>query len=400
MSFKKFSKGEVFHNTVVAYPEFEFFIYNHNTYINRESAKSGDFSNNINHVPQGFISLHEINVNRPSDSLVYPFITKDGARTAFRTITTSNFQDTAQFAFGDTISGSYPLSASISRIYIPNGTDIGSVEVPAHNNKKYIRSLRSAIELGGNLGSSFDYSKYNTSKVNLIEIPSIFYGSSIKRGSVRLDYHVTGTLLSRLEDTKKNGELIQTMGAQSGSVAGIVLYEYGICLLTGSWDLETDSSSQDYYFDASTLSNPQWINFGSGMREPVPAASKSGAQAVSSDASYLIKIEGTNKIPTLTMLAHANKGELNYSKNPTFIDYNNQLSSSIGKTSYEEHGAVIKNITKSKYENYEEDFENTTYISEIGIYDENKNLIAIAKLANPVKKTEVRDYMFKLRLDF
>ena len=400
MSFKKFSKDQVFHNTVVTYPEFEFFVYNHKTYINRESEKQGDFSNTINHIPQGFVSLHELNVNRPSDKLIYPFITKEGARTAFRTVSTSDFQDSSQFVFGDVISGSYPLSASAGRIYIPNGTDIGTLAIPPHSNKKYIRSLRSAIELCGNLSDNFKYEKYNTSKVNLIEIPSIFYGSGIRKGSVKLDYYITGTLLSRLQDTKKNGELIQTMGSQSGSVAGIVLYDYGICLLTGSWDLETHADSQDYYFDASTLSNPQWINFGSGMREPVAGAYKSGAQGLSTTSSYLVKVEGTNKIPTLTMLAHAEKGELNYSKNPTFVDFNNQLTSSINKSSYVETGGNIKNIKKSKYENHEEDFENTTYISQIGIYDENKQLIAIAKLANPVKKTEVRDYMFKLRLDF
>ena len=124
MSHKKFEKNDVFHNVVVTHPEYQFFVYNQNVYTNRESAVDGDFSNKIKHVPQGHISLHEINVNRPSGSLVYPFITKDGARTAFRTISTSNFQDSSQFSFGDTITGSYPLSASISRIYIPSGTDV------------------------------------------------------------------------------------------------------------------------------------------------------------------------------------------------------------------------------------------------------------------------------------
>ena len=35
-----------------------------------------------------------------------------------------------------------------------------------------------------------------------------------------------------------------------------------------------------------------------------------------------------------------------------------------------------------------------------GYHDKDKNLIAIAKFANPVKKTEARDLLFKLRLDF
>ena len=37
---------------------------------------------------------------------------------------------------------------------------------------------------------------------------------------------------------------------------------------------------------------------------------------------------------------------------------------------------------------------------DVQIYDNDKNLIGIAKLATPVKKTEDRDFTFKLKLDF
>ena len=39
-------------------------------------------------------------------------------------------------------------------------------------------------------------------------------------------------------------------------------------------------------------------------------------------------------------------------------------------------------------------------INKIGLYDENKNLIAIAKVATPVRKLETDEYTFKLKLDF
>jgi len=35
----------------------------------------------------------------------------------------------------------------------------------------------------------------------------------------------------------------------------------------------------------------------------------------------------------------------------------------------------------------------------VGIYDENKNLIGIAKVATPVRKTVERDFTFKIKLD-
>ena len=44
-------------------------------------------------------------------------------------------------------------------------------------------------------------------------------------------------------------------------------------------------------------------------------------------------------------------------------------------------------------------FKKQTYISKVGIYDDQRRLIGIAKLANPVRKTEDREYTFKLKLD-
>ena len=59
----------------------------------------------------------------------------------------------------------------------------------------------------------------------------------------------------------------------------------------------------------------------------------------------------------------------------------------------------IKNIVTSSYRDHTASFQPVTYISKVGIYDENKNLIAVASLANPVRKLEDRSYTFKLKLD-
>ena len=400
---KKFKKGDIYNNTIVAYPEYEFYIHNKKTYINRESEEAGNFSNKVNHTTQGFMSLHEINVNRPSDSLVFPFVTKDGARTAFRTVTTSQFQDTSQFAFGDQINGKYPLTASVNRVYV-HKDELRNADGLITDNKKFLRALYNPIESGGYLSSYFDYQSINSVDANIIEVPSIFYGSSIRKKSVQLDYYITGTLIAQVKDTKGNGELIETIGPQKGKVAGIVLYEYGICLLTASYALSADANTKDNYFDqsgATTFSN--WLSFGSGMMESQTTAvaqTKSGADGISNKPSYLIKLEGTNKIPTITMLATANKGEMHYSNNPTFISKTDSPSPSVSSGSYSGGNSKIINITKSKYEGFAEEFENIVYISKIGIYDEEGNLLGIASLSNPIKKSEAQDLLFKLRLDF
>jgi hypothetical protein len=100
------------------------------------------------------------------------------------------------------------------------------------------------------------------------------------------------------------------------------------------------------------------------------------------------------------MLAHAEKSEFNFSSNPTFMKKSTSITGSATAKSFKEQETTIQNVKKSKFTGFEEEFENITYISKVGIYDQDKNLIAIATLANPIKKTEDKDYMIKMRLDF
>ena len=71
-----------------------------------------------------------------------------------------------------------------------------------------------------------------------------------------------------------------------------------------------------------------------------------------------------------------------------------------GTKFYIENNQVpLANTISSSFYNYEERFKHQTFISKIGIYDEKKNLIAVANLATPIKKTAERDFTFKLKLD-
>ena len=392
MYYKYFKSRDVIHSAIVTYPEYEFLINNQNVYLNRETAETGDFSNKVKHVNQGFLSLTEMNINRESDKLVTPFVVFDGSRTAYFS---SSLSDLPSIPQGSKIYGAYPMSASISRIYYDESKHVlGDV-----SNYPYIQSLKNPIELSGMLSTNLDHSQITEDDVNILGIPSIFYGSTIKRGSISLSTYITGTLAGVAQDVKKNGEMIETYGPNSGSVVGVALYEQGLLVLTAS------SGLSNYTTDHGNAgAQPSWLNFGSGISEVLFESNGSTAegsnQSVSPDVTYTVAFKGTNKIPTMTLMAHANKGEFNYSNNPTFVDYDNQVVVSSDKDYFIEKNSKAKNIKKSKYSNHEEDFENTTYISQIGVYDRNKNLIAIAKLANPVKKTEIQDYLFKLRLDF
>ena len=91
----------------------------------------------------------------------------------------------------------------------------------------------------------------------------------------------------------------------------------------------------------------------------------------------------------------------NNSTNPTFLRKGQDLVPITSSFQFKEFNETeIKILEHSPYVDPTGSFKKQTYISKIGIYDENKNLIAIAKLANPVRKTEEREYTFKMKLDF
>jgi hypothetical protein len=65
----------------------------------------------------------------------------------------------------------------------------------------------------------------------------------------------------------------------------------------------------------------------------------------------------------------------------------------------ENDSQTIKNTVSSSYEGFDAPFERQVYVSRIAIYDDDKKLVGIATLSNPVLKKEAQDLSFKLKLD-
>lgn len=319
-----------------------------------------------------------------SGSLAYPFITKDGTLNSFKTISETEFN---QFQYGDIITGSYPLSATISSDYYNTSS------------RRKLNALKNTLNYYKVLSEHYAYSSSHGDKasqdIRILSIPSIFYGSSIHKGTVDCKFYLTGTLIAELKDENKNGELIQTgpSGSNgSGSVAGCVLYKEGFVFLTGSWSLH-DSYTDNFEPGTTASISPAWKHFfttgtlGNGV-DLVPSS------------SFGFTFEGVQNIPSITMLAHAPRGEMNHSNNPTWIEYGQEATPFTSSTVYRERDNLsIKNIVEVDYTEETPPFEKTTYISKIGIYDEDRNLIAIAKVANPIKKKESDNFTFKMKLD-
>ena len=464
MPFYKFDQSDIFHNRIESHPQCNFLIYSGNIYYNSRPNFVGSFTAIVPTGSQsGSVNLYELNVDRDAKShtfdtfsdeidgnnskksLIFPFIYKDGTYTDFKTISLGNVDESSvtvwnSASYGDVLTGSYPLSASIQKEYfllnhvekastnIVTLTDDGTIlpqtdehglqlktdkgskisalqntlDYYAHISHHYVFSSASISDPRLNnlvTGSVIDWNKAEQ-EMGLLSIPSIYYGRRIKRGTVNLKYYITGTLIGELKDKNNNGELFQ-MGPEasegSGNVAGVVLYNEGFILLTGSWDLTKAASAfspahTEKYLGTSATS-PRWIDFAQTIA--------TGSHDFMPNSSWELNFSGTSYTPTMTMLAHAKKGHLNFSNNPTYIKQGQTTTPISSSVKFREQPELeIKNIVSSSYQDFTASYKRQTYISSIGIYDERRNLIGVAKVATPVKKTEERDFTFKLKLDF
>lgn len=386
----KFGQNDVFHNQIKSHPNVNLKIYDGDVYYNNIPNESGSFVSNIGGISTGKIDLYQNNVDRPVGQRIYPFITKNGSLLSFKTISNSSFN--SNFNYGDIVTGSYPLAAGISIDRIVAGAS-----------RPHITALQTTLNTNQMLSKHYSYNSSlgdkSSQEIKIISIPSIFYGSSIDKGSVSCKFYVTGVLAATLIDDKGNGELHQSFpqDGNSGSVAGVVLYKEGFILLTGSWAIHPTYTDHFDIYAPSSTSSPRWLDFGT-----TGSSTPSDLTNVAS-SSCKLEFDGTTYTPVITMFAHAPKGQLNFSNNPTFLTYgqSSSVAAHTSSTQYRESDSVeIKNIVKSNFIEPTGSFDNVTYISRIGIYDKDRNLIGTVKVSSPIRKREIDGFTFKMKLDF
>ena len=469
--FRKFGPNDIILNTMRATPRSQFFIYNSQIYYNNLPSQTFTDKKSTPQTQQvttlqradgdqktvtGFLSLYEYNIARTSGSftsdyidndgtvpMIFPYISKDSARASFKTATggdtikgmTPTFYNN-EFAFGDILTASYPQVCTVTRefIEVPSGsgtTATDSIPGSAGDYNRHYLSLKNLFNIYSVKSRHFavtsSFANKNKQIGNLIHIPSLFYGTKIRPGTLSLKWYFTGSLIGELRDTKRNGELIQVSGASAAGsyatdnnekVAGVVMYNEGFIYLTGSWALGPTAISLSISGTtaASNKKDPSWIYWGAGMNDNVtvnntknPSSGDPGLtdQANLLSASYSITFEGETKTQVMTMYAHARRGEANYSNNPTFLEYGQAEMKYTSSHVYEENPKrLMKNTVSSAYgtgavaSGYTASFQRQVYISKIGVYDKDYNLIGVASLGSPVLKKEDEDLAFKLKMDF
>ena len=409
MSHKEFGPNDIFVNRVKMHPEWDFFIYNSEVYINNSQNISGSNSGNYKGVPEGFLSLYEYNLDRTTD-FVRPFLVANSTyKTRFRkdlNNLTGEPNSTSlpwnQVLANGEVESTYRMSASITRQYLePDASTLTGLNHTSSVLKNMCLQYRTInSDFSNTLVDNLTVTPLDSlfaDDINMVNVPSIFYGSEMKKGTIDLNYYLTGTLIASAKDENQNGKLISTFGTTSGSVIGYVLYREGILFFpsASATTSSLDNSNLGIVYQGSTAASASWLYFGRGANDAWSGTNRASA-------SFSINFEGTTYKNTMTMFCHADKGELNYSNNPSHLNIEHSGSIVGFNTSdytYSDHEVGIKNIASSSFYKGEDDFRKVTYPSKVGVYDEDNNLLMTVDLARPYKKEEKDNFTFKIKYD-
>jgi hypothetical protein len=99
-----------------------------------------------------------------------------------------------------------------------------------------------------------------------------------------------------------------------------------------------------------------------------------------SGSNTFCTFQNNTKINSTLVFCRATADEFNYSSNPTYTDAN---------------GRIL--VIDETQQNVQKSF---SFVTTIGLYDANEQLLAVSKLSRPVEKNDEKDLTFRVRLDF
>jgi hypothetical protein len=257
------------------------------------------------------------------------------------------------------ISGSYPATGTISLVHCTNDSlsVVKNLYPTASNTQtRWYDNYYRPIEILHDWHSRYHpaYSVFVTStypSVRLLHIPEMFYDKQIVTGTVKLTDWTHANSGSSPYDFVDDGRGALVLSG-TRQQWGTVFYCEGLIVMlppsgSGSWIL------------------------GGGVGDL--SASYGGRQVQ-------LEFSGSHTIVTKTFMCRIHENECNCSRNPTW-----------SVTGTAQDGSLQRIRSGS---------DNTTYITSIGLYNEDYELVAVAKIAQPIRNREHDRLDIRLRMDF
>ena len=231
----------------------------------------------------------------------------------------------------------------------------------------------------GDEASNFSFNGYKPDDIYVININRARYKHNLKPAT--LDFKLTGTggSLELTDDsiTQTGSSTITNAGRQFNIVSG----SSGVTL-GSSLTQVTDSGSYGlFYPDAGfIILNPAALDHTITSLAPTTTANNDSLNHqklynhLKTGASFIVDSE--EKVSSQFYFARAKNNQFNYTTNPSFVDNNGNVNID----------SFIDNPT--------------TYITTVGLYNDNNDLVAVAKLSQPVTKDFTKEALIRVKLDY
>lgn len=163
-------------------------------------------------------------------------------------------------------------------------------------------------------------------------------------------------------------------GQNSSTPFGIVYPDAGIIVLNGK---SLDASASIYTSRGLPLSSSAYNSY---------KLYNSISGAMSSSVSNYFGGRTLETINSTIYFARVGNGEFNFSNNVTYYDSGSEQ--------------FIKPLLLASGQGNSNINRNVTYVTTVGLYNDNEELLAVAKLSKPVRKTSNSEMIIKIKLDY
>lgn len=257
-------------------------------------------------------------------------------------------------------------------------TNITSLSSQNEKIKTY-RSFASALL--GNKDAVFNINGTSQSECFFVIFKRNIHKDELKKGSVAFtintDLAQSGRAQFSASDDGAVSAFKQGVGGDyaplfisgsSGTEVGQVWYNAGVAVLPSSaiWSSSTTQNGVAAWSGTMALRNAQFSSsidsLVDGLREHVER----------------MDFHNQTNLHSSVYFCRATNTEFNYSSNPTFTDDDQRIRVTSGS-----------NILQTR-----------TYVTTVGLYDPNDNLLAVAKVNKPVLKSPDTESIYRVRLDF
>ena len=170
---------------------------------------------------------------------------------------------------------------------------------------------------------------------------------------------------------------------------GLIYYQAGVAVLSSSIFLDADGSSRSADGGSGILkgtSNSPRLNTGASAKDVDEKSNHVTALLTGSTIQnnalglrhmiYNLQFNNTTELNSSIYFCRVNHNEFNYSSNPTYLS---------------ESKIFVKNESTDNP---------VSYITTIGLYSADNELLATAKLSEPIKKDPSTELTFRVRLDY